>query len=170
MHRIELSETEKESLRKTFKNTKDLRLRARCQAVLMAARKRPRHQIAQDLEVHVSTLRHWLGAYRRAGLEGLKIQWAPGKEPIIPQEITSEIINWVKQGPAKCGLDRANWTYEELANYLYKQKGIKVARSTMRYFCVKHHIHPYKPTYDYRRADPQAQKKAKEELQQLKKS
>lgn len=170
MIRVELTEKEEKSLRETFRNTDDRRLRDRCQAVLMASRERPRKQIAEDLEIDASTLTRWLKAYREGGLEGLKIQWPPGKEALIPEELAPEIIEWVKLGPAGCGLDRANWTYDELATHLFHKKGIKVARTTMRNFCAKHQIRPYKPTYEYRKADPEAQKKAKEELKELKKS
>ncbi|MDP7060517.1 MAG: IS630 family transposase [Candidatus Marinimicrobia bacterium] len=169
MYRIELTAKEKESLQSTFKSTDDYRLRDRCQAVLMASRQRVRKQIAQDLEIDTRTLTRWLEAYRRGGLEGLKIQWAPGAKGLIPKELAPEIIEWVKLGPVDCGLDRANWTYEELATYLHHKKGIKVGRTTMRVFCAKHNIRPYKPTYDYRKADPQAQEKAKKKLEEIKK-
>lgn len=169
MIEVKLSEEEEKALRETFLSTDDKRLRTRCQAVLMASRKRPREHIAQDLEIDKSTLCRWIHAYLEGGIKGLEIQWAPGKEPLIPDDIGKEIVEWVKIGPEGCGLDRANWTYEELATYLFQQKGIKVGRTTMREFCVKHQIKPYSPTYDYRKASLEAQEKAKEELAELKK-
>ena len=169
MHRVKLTKSELQSLRKLFKTTEDRRLRDRCQAVLMVSRSHPRWQIAQDLEIDNRTLGRWLEAYRNGGIEGLKIQWAPGQESLIPKTLAPEIVGWVKGGPAGCGLKRANWTYGELATYLFKRKGIKVATSTMREFCVKHNIRPYRPTYDYRKGDKDAQAEAREDIDDYKK-
>ena len=105
-----------------------------------------------------------------AGVAGLHIQWAPGKTRRIPEELAPTIQAWVKQGPQSCGLDRANWTYEELATYLYQQTGIDVKRSAMQDFCQHHQIRPYRPTYRYLRGDPHQQQTAREEIEALKKS
>jgi transposase len=115
----------------------------------MASRGRKRTEIAQDLRVHRSTVILWLKRYHKRGLAGLQIQWAPGKTRRIPETLAPTIQEWVKKGPQRCGLDRANWTYEELATYLYQQTGIDVKRSAMQDFCQHHQIRPYRPTYRY---------------------
>jgi transposase len=125
--------------------------------------------IAQDLGVHRTTLRLWLQSYRERGLPGLKIQWAAGPPQRIPVELAPTIVEWIKGGPASCGLQRANWTYAELAAYLYRQTGIAVSETAMREFCHRHQIRPYRPTYRYLRGDPQRQAATKVELEELKK-
>ena len=80
------------------------------------------------------------------------------------------IQGWVIDGPQSCGLDRANWTYEELATHLYQTTGITVKRTAMRVFCQRHAIRPYRPTYRYLRGNPEKQQAAQEELTALKKS
>jgi transposase len=117
---ITLNAHDRQQLEHTFKTTADRRLRDRCQAILMAARGRRHHQIAEDLRITPRTLQRWLHAYRTQGLDGLRIQWAPGRAPRIPEPMASEIVAWVKHGPAGCGLDRATWTAAELATYLYQ--------------------------------------------------
>ena len=170
MHRINLSPPEQAALESTFKTASDRRLRDRCQAVLMASRGRKRTEIAQDLGVHRSTVILWLKRYHKRGLDGLQIQWAPSKTRRIPEALAPTIQAWVKKGPQSCGLDRANWTYEELAVYLYQQTGIDVKRSAMQDFCQHHQIRPYRPTYRYLRGDPDQQQTAREEMAALKKS
>ena len=169
MYPVELTPAQEQQLEQTFKTTSDRRLRDRCQAVLMVARGRRRYQVAQDLGVNRSTLRLWLQRYREGGLEGLKIQWAPGKPRRIPDELAPTIIQWVKDGPISCGLDRANWTYAELAHHLYQQTGIEVKETAMREFCHRHQIRPYRPTYRYLRGDPERQAQAQAELAEIKK-
>lgn len=170
MRRIRLTTAEQEQLDHTFKTTSDRRLRNRCQAVLMASRGRKRRAIAQDLGVHRTTVQLWLKQYQARGLAGLYIQWAPGQPSRIPETLAPTIQSWVKDGPLRCGLDRANWTYEELATYLYQAEGITVKRTAMRDFCQRHGIRPYRPTYRYLRGDPEKQQVAREELVALKKS
>jgi transposase len=167
---INLSKGEGQRLEETFHTTRDHRLRDRCQAILMAARGRRHCQIAEDLGMSGRTLQRWLNAYQAEGLAGLTIQWAPGRAPHISEALASEILAWVRQGPAGCGLDRANWTYAELAAHLYRTKGIAVSESTMRAYCTKHGVRPYRPTYRYLRADPARQAAAQQDLQALKKS
>lgn len=164
-----LTATQEQEVAQVFKQTTDRRLRARCQAVLMAARGRTRHQIAQDLGIHRTILRLWLQSYREQGLAGVPIQWAPGPPPRISAEWAPRIVAWVKDGPASCGLQRANWTYAELAAYLFQQAGIQVSETTMRDFCRHHQIRPYRPTYRYLRGNPQRQAQAQGEVAGLKK-
>jgi transposase len=169
MRRIRLTAMEQAHLEQLFKTTDDRRLRARAQAVLMASRGRKRKIIAQDLGVHRTTVRLWLKHYQEHGLAGLQIHWAPGQPGRIPETLAPTIQAWVKDGPQSCGLDRANWTYEELATHLYRTTGIEVKRTAMRVFCQRHAIRPYRPTYRYLRGDPEKQQAAQEELVTLKK-
>jgi transposase len=75
----------------------------------------------------------------------------------------------VIDGPAKHGLDRANWTYPELADHLLKTRGIRVGKSALQAFGAKHGIRPYRPTYRFLRGDPAKQQKARDEIEDLKK-
>ena len=150
MIRIRLTAEEREELERTFKATPERRLRDRCQAVLMADRGRR--------------------AYRAGGLAGLTIRWAAGPPPRIPEERAATILAWVKDGPPGCGLERANWTYAELATHLCRVHGIEVRATAMRAFCRRHGVRPYRPTYRYLRGDPERQQAARAELAGLKKS
>ncbi|WIG94545.1 helix-turn-helix domain-containing protein [Myxococcus sp. SDU36] len=86
MSRLQLTEEQGSELAACFRTTEDRRLRDRCQAVLMAARGRPQQQIAEDLGTTVRNVQRFLARCRARGLDGLKIQWAPGKTPLIPEE------------------------------------------------------------------------------------
>jgi transposase len=83
--------------------------------------------------------------------------------------LAPEILSWVKAGPAGGGLDRANWTSTELATHLYRIHGIAVSESTIRAFCTRHGVRPYRPTYRYLKGDPVQQEAARQDLAALKK-
>jgi transposase len=168
MIRIRLSEAEVQELEARFRSTTDRKFRDRLQIVLLAHKGRKHQDIAADLCVNRRSVQRWLNAYCEGGLAGLAPKKAPGKTPGIPAELADEVKRWVIDGPAKHGLDRANWTHEELADHLHKAKGIKTSRSAMHRFCSKLGIRPYRPTYRYLRGDPDKQQKAREDLAALK--
>lgn len=78
------------------------------------------------------------------------------------------IRQWVLDGPAARGLDRANGTYPELADHLYKTRGVRVGKSAMQAFGARHGIRPYRQTYRFLRGDPAKHAKAREDLAALK--
>ena len=164
MIKVALSEFALRHLEKTFKTTPNRRLRHRCQAILMAARGRRHHHIATDLGISTRTLQRWLQTYQTHGLGGLTIRWAAGRTPHLPAALAPEILAWLKAGPAGCGLDRANWTSAELATHLYRAHGLAVSESTMRAFCTKHGVRPYRPTYRYLKGAPEQQEIARQDL------
>jgi transposase len=169
MIRIQLPPADVERLEHLFRTTDDRKLRDRLQVVLLAHKARQHKDIAADLCINRRSVQRWLNAYCERGLDGLRPRKAPGQPGHIPAELTDEVRRWVIEGPARQGLDRANWTYEELADHLSKVKGIKTSRSAVHRFCSKIGIRPYRPTYRYLRGDPVKQQKAKQELAELKK-
>jgi transposase len=169
MIRIQLPASEADRLEVLFRSTQDRKLRDRLQIVLMAHRGRPRKDIALDLGIHRIGVTRWLNAYGERGLDGLLPRKAKGGACGIPAAMADEIRRWVIEGPARQGLDRANWTHEELADHLFKTHGLKTSRSAMHRYCQKIGIRPYRPTYRYLRGDPDKQTQAREDLAELKK-
>jgi transposase len=169
MIRIQLPQTEIERLAEAFRSTKDCKLRDRLQIILLAQGGRPHQDIAADLCINRRSVQRWLNAYLERGIQGLIPRRAKGAVGKIPTELADALRRWVIDGPAKQGLDRANWTYEELADHLFKTHGIQTSRSAMHRFCRKIGIRPYRPTYRFLRGDPVKQAQAKEDIAALKK-
>lgn len=167
MIHIHLPPVEAQCLETLFRSTDDRKLRDRLQIVLMAHRGRPRQDIATDLRVHRKTVTRWLNAYCDQGLDGLTPKKAKGKPSKLSQTLADEVRQWVIEGPAQHGLDRANWTHEELADHLRKTKGLKTSRSAVQRFCAKIGIRLYRPTYRHERGNPEKQARAKEDLAEL---
>jgi transposase len=167
--RIQLPQAEAERLEQEFRSTLDRKLRDRLQIVLLAHQGCKHQDIAAALCINRKSVQRWLNAYLESGLEGLRPRKAKGATGNIPAAMADVIRQWVIDGPAACGLDRANWTYEELADHLSKSKGIKTSRSAMHRFCSRIGIRPYRPTYRFLRGDPDKQAQAKEDIAELKK-
>jgi transposase len=165
--RVQLPATEADRLDALFRSTDDRKLRDRLQIVLMAHRGRARQDIAADLGVHRKTVTRWINAYCADGLDGLRPRKAKGKIAHIPATLADEVRRWVIEGPAEQGLDRANWTHEELADHLERVKGILTSRSAVQRFCSRIDIRLYRPTYRHDRGDPVEQAKARQEIAEL---
>jgi len=169
MIRIQLTEREVEGLDRVLRDTDDAKLRHRVQIVLMAHRGRPHPQIAADTGTSQRSVQRWLNAYLDGGLDRLRPRKARGATPRLTEALAPTLRQWVIDGPARQGLDRANWTYEELAEHLYRAEGIRVRKSALQAFCRRHEIRPYRPTYRFLRGDPEKQAVARAELADLKK-
>jgi transposase len=170
MIRIQLPEGEARRPEELFRSTDDRKLRDRLQIVLLAHKGRPRQQIASDLAIHRRSVTRWLNAYCGGGLDALAVRNPKGKPASIPDRLAGEVRRWVIEGPAAQGLNRANWTHEELADHLLKAHGVKTSRSAVQRFCSKIDVRPYRPTYRFLRGDAVKQEAAKEDLEALKKS
>jgi len=170
MIRVHLPDSAVRHLEQVFRATSDRRLRDRVQIVLMAHRGRRHGQIAADLGVSRRTVPRWLNAYLERGLDGLAPKKAKGAVAKVPADLADEIKRWIADGPAPHGLDRANWTYAELADHLLKAKGVRASRSAVGRFCRKIGVRMYRPTYRYLRGDPAKQAAARVELAEFKKS
>jgi transposase len=170
MIRVNLPDAQVRQLEQVFREAADRRLRDRAQIVLMAHRGRPHAQIAADLGISRRTVPRWLNAYLDRGLDGLAPGKAKGAPAKVPSELADEVKRWVAEGPARQGLDRANWTYAELADHLLKAKGVRASRSAVGRFCRRLGVRVYRPTYRYLRGDPAKQAAARDDLAGLKKS
>ncbi len=169
MIRVNLPAATVARLEEVFRTAAEVKLRHRVQVVLMAHRGRPHGDIATDLGCSRSSVQRWLNAYLERGLGGLTPRKAKGAEPKLTPDLARVLRRWVIDGPAKHGLDRANWTYPELADHLYKTHGIRVGKSALQAFGARHGIRPYRPTYRFLRGDPVKQAKARDEIAAFKK-
>jgi transposase len=168
MIRIQLPPAEVESLERTLRTDVDPKLRTRVQIILMAHRGRPHGQIAGDTGTSRSSVQRWLNAYLERGLDALRPR-KPGKpRSKLTADLAPTLRQWVIEGPQAHGLDRANWTHAELAEHLYRTRGVRVGKSAMQAFCHRHEIRPYRPTYRFLRGDPAKQDVARGELAELK--
>jgi transposase len=167
--RIHLPQQESERLDHAFRHETDPKYKGRLQIVRLASRNRPHQDIASDLAITPRTVQRWLNAYLDGGLAGLRPRKAKGAPAKIPALLADEVKRWVIEGPAKQGLDRANWTHEELADHLLKAKGIRTSRAAVGRFCRKLGIRLYRPTYRYLRGKPDEQVQAEQDIAALKK-
>ena len=134
----------------------------------MAHRGRRHPDIAADADTSPRSVQRWLNADRDRGLDGLRPRRANGATPKVTADVATVLKRWVIDGPAEHGLDRANWTYAELADHRLKNRRLRVGESALHAFGAKHGIRPYRPTYRVLRGDPAKPAVAREEIADVK--
>lgn len=170
MIHIHLPDPAAQRVEQVFRTTPEATLRHRGHIVLMAHRGRRPPVIAQDTGSSQRSVQRGLNVSLDRGLDGLQPRKAKGATPTRTADLAPLLRQGVLAGPAACGLDRANWTYAELADHLLKTQGIQSRKSALQAFCRKHGIRPYRPTYRFLRGDPDTQAQAREDLAALKNS
>lgn len=140
MIRIALPDADVRQLEEVLRTAADGKLRHRVQIVRMAHRGRRHPDLAADTGTSQPSIQRWLNAYLDRGLDGLRPRKAPGAKPRLTADLAPVLRQWVIDGPAKQGLDRANWTYAELADHLLKTRGVRVRKSALQAFGAKHGI------------------------------
>jgi transposase len=78
-------------------------------------------RIAQDLQVHVQTVRLWRRVWNKRSVEGLKLKPHPGRPPLLGPEQKKQLLGWLKDSPQQYGFARHYWTCAMIRD-LIKQK------------------------------------------------
>jgi putative transposase len=127
-----LDEATLADLRQCYDATPDADLRLRYQMVLLAHQGRSVSEIATIVLRSHDTVTRLLNRFRIGGLEALPRRKAPGGQPTLTPDWTSELLRVVDLDPHTVGVNSANWTTGLLATYLAEQTGISVSGETVR--------------------------------------
>ena len=145
------------AVRECYNLTDDPRLRLRCQMVLLAHQGRSVAVLAEIVFRSRDTVERTLHAWLDGGLVALPRRIAPGPTPTVTAAWTDELLRVIERDPHDVGVPSANWTTEQLADYLAEQTQLRVSAETVR---LALHAHDYvckRPTWTVgRKAEEQA--------------
>jgi transposase len=139
----------------TFKTSKDVRLVRRCHAVLLSADGWRIPKIAELLRVDDATVHCWLDCFEAGGVQGLIIEWSPGRPPAWDETYTCLLVETVRHDPRWYGLEQSIWTCSLLAGYLARQTGVALSAERVRVLLHRHGIRLKQPTPVVHSRDPQ---------------
>ena len=139
-----LSDEEREELGRIARShTLGAGLVRRAQIVLHALDGLKAPEISARMDLCGATVRHWLNASTRAGLQGLEEDVRSGRPPTYSAEQRSAVINTALTRPADLGLPFASWTLDRLVAYLASRASpcaaAGSARSSSRRVCKWRH-------------------------------
>ncbi len=130
MIRLDLPHEQREALEQA-RRIRTSNLAERCFAVLLSDRGHSVPAIALASGRHEHTIRSWLKAYMKAGVEGLKATPPPGRTNRKEQEALTLLQPVLAKHPSDGGYLEAGWSTSLLVDYL-EQQGLKASESTVK--------------------------------------
>jgi transposase len=139
-----------------YRATRDVRLRARSQMVLLAAEQSlTAPAIARIMRVDEDTVLLWLKRYLAEGINGLADRPRPGGPTKVTPEYREQLLRVVRQRPRSLGQPYSMWTLQRLADYLAEQTGLRVEAETVRVYLKAADIVLSRPQHKITSPDPE---------------
>ena len=92
--------------------------RVRLVACRMFEREAKPSQIAEDLGVHVQTVRHWRRVWRKSGVDGLRHKPHPGRPALLNDAQKQELLQLLLREPTTLGFTKHLWTTAMIADLI----------------------------------------------------
>lgn len=148
-----------------IKRTKDRRMYERLQTIRLRLMGVSVNQIALTLCRSDKTIRTYLSAYEKNGLDGLTMKRPPGKSDRLTNEQRDQLKQViVSKVPADVGFTaKFNWTLQILADYIEREYGFGYSLRGVSKLMERMNMSYTKPTYTMAAADPEKQKQFVEE-------
>lgn len=139
-----------------YRTTRDVRLRARSQMVLLAAEQGlTAPAIARIMRVDEDTVLLWLKRYLAEGINGLADRPRPGGPTKVTPEYREQLLRVVRQRPRSLGQSYSMWTLQRLADYMAEQTGLRVEAETVRVYLKAADIVLSRPQHKITSPDPE---------------
>jgi transposase len=121
----------KHQLRRLKNKTRDKGQAIRCQIILLAAKRRPRKQIAESVGCSVSWVNRVVARFRDHGIAGLMDHREDNGQVKLDEHFLSTLYRLVDGSPRDHGFSRPTWTRELLVRVMYRLTDVKVHPATM---------------------------------------
>lgn len=122
-------EVDRGKIQKREKASRDFLERRRLMAIRLRADGKTPPEVCEILAVHQCSLRNWVNAFNKKGLDGLKTQEKrAGRKRMLSIEQISLVCKWLDEGPSEqhgCLF----WTGKHLSNAIDEAFGIKYSES-----------------------------------------
>ena len=154
-----------EELQLAMRKTQERRLFERYQAVLLHLKGKSATEIAEIIQRNPSTVYDYINAYRANGLQGLQMGYSSGKPPKLSMEQRERLAETVAtKVPADVGFPATyNWTLSIITQWVEREWQISYSIRGMSKLLERLGFSHTRPTYTLEKADPEKQRKFKEE-------
>src|SRR3989454_1575167 len=122
------------TLETVLKETKEVRVFRRAQAVREVVKGQRLQHVSDALQFTYSALRKWVHRFANQGVQGLVDRPRPGRPAKVTCELEKHLNRLVDQDPLEHGSLYSQWSCRELATVLAQQTGAPLGRESVR--CV----------------------------------
>jgi transposase len=114
------------------KQTKEVRVFRRAQAVREVVKGQRLQTVSDALQITYSALRKWVHRFANQGIQGLVDRPRSGRPPKVTCELEQHLNRLVDQDPLDHGSIHSQWSCRELATVLARETGIQLGRESVR--------------------------------------
>jgi transposase len=159
--RLRLDRKEKRRLRKLLSVTHDKKEYRRALGVLMRAQKTRVMDIAKQLGVSVDAVERWVRAYRKRGIDGIRVRKPSGRPERKKMPAQARMKEILKHDPQAFGFLKGRWVVRDIAKTLTAE-GIPVSRSYVHDLLNDMGLAYKRPKLTVKSDDPNYHRKAKQ--------
>jgi transposase len=122
----------REEVWRAFRQTHDARLRERYHGILLLIDGKSCPEIAQWLYREEDTIRSWVHAFNREGLQGMEHEVIPGRPAWLTAEQRTEVKEAVRRCPRELGYNMSVWTTKVVRHFIATRLGVEYCRERVR--------------------------------------
>jgi transposase len=141
-------------LKAFLKRPSSERARCRAQAIWFSSQGQPVREIAKLLSVSERSVRSWLAAWRKEGLDGLHDKPIPGRSSSLGDEQTAQMVEITRQSPATVGLEGHTWNCRLLSDWVDDTFHVRLSDEWVRQLMIRHGMRFRRPKLVLTSPDP----------------
>jgi putative transposase len=130
--KLQFPETALPTLETVLKETKEVRVFRRAQAVREVVKGQRLQTVSDALQFTYSALRKWVYRFAHQGVQGLVDRPRPGRPTKVTCELEKHLNRLVDQDPLEHGSIYSQWSCRELATVLAQHTGVQLGRESIR--------------------------------------
>ena len=115
-----------------LKQTKEVRIFRRAQAVRDVVKGQRIQHVSDTLQFTYSALRKWVHRFANQGIQGLGDRPRSGRPPKVTCELEQHLTRLIDQDPLEHGSIHSQWSCRELATALARETGVRLGRESVR--------------------------------------
>jgi transposase len=131
---LQFPDTALPTLETVLKETKEVRVFRRAQAVREVVKGQRLQNVSDALQFTYSALRKWVHRFAHQGVQGFVDRPRPGRPAKVTCALEKHLNHLVDQDPLEHGSLSSQWSCRELATVLAQQTGVHLGRESVR--CV----------------------------------
>src|SRR6266851_9902976 len=129
---LQFPDTALPTLETVLKETKEVRVFRRAQAVREVVKGQRLQNVSDALQFTYSALRKWVYRFANQGVQGLVDRPRSGRPPKVTCELEQHLNRLVDHDPLQHGSISSQWSCRELATVLAQQTGLPLGRESVR--------------------------------------
>src|SRR5882724_6932680 len=129
---LQFPDTALPTLETVLKETKEVRVFRRAQAVREVVKGQRLQNVSDALQFTYSALRKWVHRFAHQGVQGLADRPRPGRPPTVTCALAQHLDRLIDQDPLQHGSLHSQGSCQELATVLARQTGVQLSRESVR--------------------------------------